>query len=314
MTLPGTTTVTKTREPAVGVRRPWLVVSLSALVGFLLTVVWSAEFVDQTIGASVADSVLGHDAAGTPIAGIASGIAFAFATGMAGTFTACNIAALGAVAPLVGAQSSVRTRLRETLRPLGWLTVGMLAVSGTYGFVVGLVGTGMPQFSTAPSGEGLSPRNIQSMVVFGIIGLAFVYLGLASLGIVRDPLERVSRRFPGARMVVMGALIGGFLVGRPFGLFRQLFRDAAESHNPIYGALAFMLQSAGNIVLIALLFVLLALVAGGRVQRWLTAKPGRLALITGAAFIVAGVFTFLYWDIRVLGRRELIWYPTAPWS
>lgn len=316
MTVPATTATaaTVTAERSVGVRRPWLVVLISALVGFLLTVVWSAEFVDQTIGANVADTVLGRDAAQTPIAGILSGIAFAFATGMAGTFTACNIAALGAVAPLVNARPSLRARLRETLRPLGWLTVGVLAVSGAYGFVVGLVGTGMPQFSTAPSGGGLSARNIQSMVAFGIIGLAFVYLGLASLGIVRDPLERISGRFPDARTLVMGALIGGFLIGRPFGLFRQLFRDAAESHNPIYGAAAFMLQSTGNIVILAVLFVLFALVTGGRTHRWLTARPGRLPLITGVAFVVAGVFTVLYWDVRVLARVDLIWYPTAPWS
>jgi hypothetical protein len=297
-----------------GVRRPWLAAIAAAIAGFVLTIIWSAEFVDQMIGANVANTVLGRDAAHTPIAGILSGIAFAFASGLAGTFTACNIAALGAVAPMVGAKQTLRGRLTETLRPLGWLTVGMLVVSGIYGFIVGLAGTGMPQFSTASSGEGLSPRNIQSMVAFGIIGLAFIYLGLAALGIVRDPLARTAERFPGIRMLVMGALIGAFLVGRPFGLFRQLFRDVAESHNPFYAAAAFMLQSLGNIVIVAVLFVLMVMLTGGRVHRWLTAKPGRLALITGVAFIVAGVFTFLYWDVRVLGRRDLIWYPTAPWA
>ncbi len=303
-----------TPESPAGVRRPWLVVIVSVIAGFLLTVVWSASFVDDTIGAGVADTVLGHEAEDAPITGVLSGIAFAFATGMAGTFTACNIAALGAVAPLVGSRPSLSARLRQVLKPLGWLTVGVLTVSGVYGFIVGLVGTSMPQFSTAQGGEGLSPRNVQSMVAFGIIGLAFLYLGLAALRLVPDPLERISQRFPGARMLVMGALIGGFLIGRPFGLFRQLFRDAAESGNPFYGAAAFMLQSLGNIVLIAVLFVLLALVTGGRAGRWLTARPGRLAIITGASFIVVGVFTFLYWDVRILARRDLIWYPTAPWS
>jgi hypothetical protein len=300
-------------RPAV-VRRPWLAFLVGAFVGFLLTVVWSAEFVDQTIGGTVADTMLGTDASETTLSSVLSGIAFAFATGMAGTFTACNIAVLGAVAPLVGARPPLRTRLLGTLRPLGWLTAGMLAVSGIYGFVVGLVGTNMPQFSTAPSGTGLSPRAIQSMVAFGIIGLAFIYLGLAALGIVRDPLERVSERFPGARTLVIGALIGGFLIGRPYGLFRQLFRDAAESHDPVYGALAFMLQSLGNIVLITVLFIVLAVFTGGRAHRWLTARPGRLPLITGVALVVAGVFTVLYWDVRILARRDIIWYPTAPWS
>jgi hypothetical protein len=304
-------------QPAVpggGVQRPWLVVLLSVLAGFALTVMWSADFVDDTIGQGVADTLLGHDAETTPIGGILSGVAFAFASGMAGTFTACNIAALGTVAPLVGSRPSIGARLREIVRPLGWLALGMFAVAGAYGFVVALVGTDMPQFDESAPGGGLSPRLIQAMVVFGIIGLAFGYLGLAALGIVPDPLARISRRFPGARMLVIGVLIGGFLIGRPFPLFRMLFRDAAESHNPFYGALAFMLQSAGNIVLVSALFVILALAMGGRVHHWLVARPGRLAVVTGSALIVAGAFTVLYWDVRILSFVDIIWYPTAPWA
>ncbi|GAA3037182.1 hypothetical protein [Streptosporangium longisporum] len=318
---PGQSGQSATPEPSAplpagpAVRRPWKVVLLSALAGFLLTVVWSAEFVDHAIGGTVADAVLGRDADATPITGLLSGIAFAFATGLAGTFTACNIAALGAVAPLLGAGRPLKARLLGTLRPLGWLAAGMLTVSGIYGIVAALAGTGMPQFLTTPSGPGMSPRLVQAMVVFGVIGLILLYQGLAALGLVRDPLERISRRFPHARMVVMGALIGAFLVGRPFGLFRQLFRDTAERHDPLYGALAFMLQSVGNIVVVAVLFLILALGTGGRAHRWLTARPGRIAVVTGAAFIVAGVFTLLYWDVRILARREIIpWYPMAPWA
>jgi hypothetical protein len=297
-------------------RRRKLILLLSALAGFGLTVVWSAEFVDQTIGDNVANNVLGHDAKETAIAGIGAGIAFAFVSGVAGTFTACNIAAFGAVAPLLGSTGSRWRRLLLTLRPLGWLAVGMLAVSATYGAIVGIVGTGMPQFSTAPTVPGsLSARTIQSMVVFGIIGLILVYLGLAALGIVKDPLAGVARRFPNAPLILMGALIGGFLIGRPFALFRQMFRDAAERHNPLYGAAAFSLQSLGNILILALLFLALTYLAGGRLQRWLAVKPSRLAAITAAAFIVAGVFTLLYWDVRILERRDIIpWYPVAPWA
>jgi len=296
-------------------RRRGLIVLLSVLAGFLLTVVWSATFVDQTIGDNVANTLLGHEAKGAPIAGIAAGIAFAFASGLGGTFTACNIAAFGAVAPLVGSAGGRWSRFMHTLRPLGWLAVGMIAVSATYGAIVGLVGTSMPQFSTASGGSGLSPRSIQSMVVFGVIGLTMCYLGLAALGVVPDPFARIAKRFPNAPMVFMGALIGGFLIGRPFALFRQLFRDAAESGNPLYGAVAFTLQSLGNIVIMAVLFLILAYFTGGRLQRWFTAKPSRIATITAVAFIVAGAFTFLYWDVRLLARRDMLpWYPTAPWA
>jgi hypothetical protein len=295
-------------------RRRGLVILLSCLAGFLLTVVWSAQFVDSTIGDTVANGLLGHDAKQTPITGIAAGIAFAFVSGLAGTFTACNIAAFGAVAPMLSASGTRWSRLVHTLKPLAWMAVGMLAVSASYGVLVGLIGTGMPQFSTAPSGPGLSGRSIQSLVVFGVIGLSMLYIGLAALGAVPDPFARISRRFPNAAMIFMGALIGGFLVGRPFGLFRKMFRDAAESGNPFYGAAAFSLQSIGNIVIMAVLFLVLAYSTGGRLQRWLAAKPGRMTVITAAALIVAGVFTFLYWDVRLLNSRGIIpWYPVIKW-
>ncbi|WP_461125029.1 hypothetical protein [Saccharothrix stipae] len=315
----------KSRRAAVGTslfvtgefpRRRGLIVLLSSIAGFLLTVVWSAHFVDSVIGDSVANTLLGHNAKETPIQGIAAGIAFAFATGVAGTFTACNIAAFGAVAPMLGSAGSRWAKLVNTLKPIGWLSVGMIPVAALYGVLVGIIGTRMPQFSTAANTPGtLSSRSIQSLIVFGVIGLVMFYLGLAALGLVRDPFRKISQRFPNAPMVFMGVLIGGFLIGRPFGLFRQMFRDAAESHNPLYGAAAFTLQSVGNIIIMALLFLALAYFTGGRLQRWLAAKPARAATLTAVALIVAGVFTFMYWDIRLLARREIIpWYPTAPWS
>ncbi|MDH2429185.1 hypothetical protein [Sphaerisporangium sp. TRM90804] len=298
------------RPPRLG-----LIIALSVLAGFLLTVVWSATFVDATIGDNIANTVLGHDAKEVPISGILAGLAFAFATGLAGSFTACNIAVFGTVAPLLGQTGTARSRLAAVLGPMRWLVVGMVGVSAVYGAIVGIVGTSMPQFSTAPNSVGLSPRSIQSMVVFGIIGLVFVYLGLAALGVVKDPLAKASERFPGARMLVLGVLIGGFLIGRPFGLFRQLFRDAAESGNPLYGAGAFVLQSVGNILIMVALAAVLVLVAGGPIGRWVAANPTRAAVMVGVSFIIVGVFTFLYWDVRLLARREILpWYPIAPWA
>ncbi|WP_338015576.1 hypothetical protein [Streptomyces sp. CB03234] len=297
-------------------RRRALIILVSALFGFALTVVWSAEFVDRTIGDNVASGLLGHEVRDAPIKGALAGVAFALATGVAGTFTACNVAAFSAIAPLAGSVRTRRGRLAQVLKPLGPLAAGAVLVSALYGVIVALVGTGMPQFQESAGGasSGFSARLVQAMVVYGIIGLVMVYLGLASMGLVRDPLARVSARYPGAPMFVMGALIGAFLIGRPFALFRQLFRDAAESHNVLYGAVAFSLQAFGNVLIMAVLFVLMALLAGDRLGRWFEADPRRASAVMAVAFIAAGVFMILYWDVRILARREVIWYPMAPWA
>jgi hypothetical protein len=199
--------------------------------------------------------------------------------------------------------------VRDTLTPLGWIAIGMVSVSAVYGAVVAIAGTRMPQFSTAASGGGLSPRAIQSMIAFGVVGLGFLWLGLIALGLVRNPLAR----HPRAPLVLMGALIGGLLVGRPFALFRVMFRDSAQSHDVVYAVASFVLQSVGNIVVMALLFLLLAHGTGGRLQHWLAAKPARLSLVTGAGLLVAGTFTLLYWDVRVLARAGVLWYPMIGW-
>ena len=288
------------------------VIVLAVLAGLALTALWSASFVDSVIGDNVANTILGHNAKATPIDGVVMGTIFAFVSGLAGSFTACNIAAFGAVAPLVGGEASGRRRFATTLKPLGWIAAGMLTVSIVYGVIVALVGTSMPQFSTAQT-SGLSARSLQSMIAFGVIAIGFLVLGLASLGVIGNPLGALTRRFPATPLVVLGALIGGFLIGRPYPLFRIMFRDAAASHNVLYGAAAFALQSLGNIVIMALLFLLLTHATGGRVQRWLAARPGRIATVTGAALIVAGTFTLLYWDVRTLGRLGLIWFPAVGW-
>ncbi|MFF3775645.1 hypothetical protein [Streptomyces sp. NPDC002232] len=295
-------------------RRRALVVAVSALFGFALTVVWSAEFVDRTIGDTVADTLLGHTAKGSPIPGALAGVFFALVTGIAGTFTACNIAVFSALAPLTGGRSvSRRGRMAAALRPLGQLAAGAVAVSAVYGMLVAMSGTGMPQFDESQGG-GLSGRLIQAMVVYGLIGLVMTYLGLSALGVVRDPLAKLSARYPSAPMLFMGGLIGAFLIGRPFPLFRQLFRDAARSHDVLYGSVAFSLQTVGNILVMSVLFLLVTGLFGDRLHRWMTKRPSRSAALMAAGFIAAGVFLVLYWDVRLLARRDLIWYPLAPWA
>lgn len=293
-------------------RRRWLIITLSVLAGALLASLWSFHFVDSVIGDNVANTLLGHDAREEPITGLVAGTAFAFVTGLAGTFTACNIAAFGAIAPMADSASGVR--LMRMLRPVGWLTVGMVAVSAVYGAGGVLVGDALPQLSEAVHSSGIPYRLIQASIVFGIVGAAFLYLGLAALRVVPDPLERASARFPNIRLVVLGALIGGFLIGRPFPLFRELFAYSVATGNPFYGAAVFVLQSLGNITLVIALFALLVYGTRGRFVRWLAAKPARVTTLTAVAFIVVGAFTVLYWDVRLPAQFGFGWYPVVDWG
>lgn len=275
----------------------------SAVAGVLLAILWSYEFVDHVIGANVANTLLGEDAATTSLAGTAAGLVFAFVSGLAGTFTACNIAMAASVGPMSQAGAT------SLWRPFGHFTLGMVGVSAVYGAVGVLIGTGLPQLSSATVGT-MPVRLVQSAVVFGVVGLALTYIGLATLGVVRD----VFRGRPVARVVVLGALVGAFLIGRPYPMFIKLFRSAVESGNPLYGAGTFVLQSLGNIVLVAILFAVLSLVTRGRFLAAVARNPRRTTAVGAALLIALGVFLLVYWDVRVPSIFGIGWFPTMPYN
>ncbi|WP_431945323.1 hypothetical protein [Micromonospora marina] len=294
-------------------RRRLMLALVSAAAGVLLAVLWSFELVDKVIGDNVANTVLGHDAKETAITGAAAGMIFAFVSGFAGTFTACNIAVAASVGPMsqvsgAGPADGTGPALRALLRPVGWLAAGMVVVSAGYGVIGVLAGDRLPQLSTEAVG-GVPVRLIQSSVVFGVIGLALTYLGLAALKLVPD----VFARRPVARVATIGALVGGFLVGRPYPMFNKLFHWAVDTGNPLYGALAFTLQSLGNIVLVTVVFTVAVALSRGRVLAW-TADPRRAAAVTGALLVALGVFTVVYWDVRVPALFGFGWFPRMPYN
>jgi cytochrome c biogenesis protein CcdA len=289
-------------------RRGWVVAG-AVLAGALLAYAWSAEFVDREIGLTVADSMLGHDAGGTVIAGSLAGALFAVVSGLAGTVTACNVAVFGALPAVAGGAATRRARMRAVLTSLGWFGAGLMGVAAGYGVLAVALGPGMPQLSTATVGSGMPVRLVQSVVVFGLVGLAFGYLGLAALALVPDPFAARPR----LRLVVLGVLVGAFLVGRPYPLFFKLLGFAVESGNPAYGALTMMLQAFGTIVVFAALALLLTAGLGERVARWLT-HPPRAALAGGVALLLLGAFLVLYWDVRLPARFGYGWFPAAPWN
>lgn len=305
--------VVNTRPPRIEgrpVRRVPLIV-FSVLAGFAIAVLWYAQLSDTDIGVNAANGILGHNALTTSIGGSAAGILFAFATGLAGSFTACNVAAFSAVAPLMEDARSVRSRMQLALRPLGWLTVGLIVVAGSYGAIGATLGKSIPQLSTAMIGNKVPERVLQSVIVFSVIGLVFIYLGLAAIDVVPDPLRRLTQRFPHTPQLVMGALIGGFLIGRPWPVFYKMFEYAASTHNGFYGALIFILIGLGNILLMALLFLALSM---SRFQHWLRADPARIAKFTASALLIGGAFTFIYWGVRAPANFGYGWFPHMPWN
>ena len=285
----------------------WLVGSVG--LGLALAVVWSPSFVDQTIGENGATTILGYSVTATPIGSVLMAIGFAFVSGLTGTFTACNVAGLSAIAPLsAGRQPSMKSALQS----LGWLALGTVTVAGLYGAIGALLGPSIPQLSHALLGT-LPIRLIQSMVVFGILGLVLLMMGLASLGAPTLTLPR-GRGREISRLLLIGGLIGAFLIGRPFPLFVKIFQYAAASHNPGLGALVFVLQALGNIALLALIFLAVSVVARGRLLRWLAARPDRLARFNGIALLAAGTFLIAYWCIRLPAVFGIGWWPRVPWS
>ncbi|MFL6163705.1 MAG: hypothetical protein ACJ74U_15985 [Jatrophihabitantaceae bacterium] len=295
---------------SIGAHRARITV-VSLVIGLAIAALWSPQLVDDDIGVNVVHGLLGRDAATTSLSGTITGLVFAFVVGVAGTFTACNIAVFAAVAPIVHDRGTLSGRVRQALRPLGWLAVGALVTAGLYGAIGASLGSRIPQLSTATVGAHHFPvRLLQSLVVFGLIGLVMLYLGAAALGAVPDPLARLAIRWEPAPQVFMGVLIGGFLIGRPWPLFHLMFAHAAANHDAAFGAAAFVLVAAGNMLLMVLLFLLL-LVTG--LPRWLSRKPNRVVAMTAAAWLVGGSFTFVYWAIRLPARLGYGWFPTMPW-
>jgi len=288
-------------------RLVWLAGSVA--FGLALALIWSPSFVDQTIGEHGATTILGYDVTATPIGGVLMAIGFAFISGLTGTFTACNVAGLSAIAPLSGSR---QPSLVSALRSLGLLALGTSLVAGLYGAIGALIGPSIPQLSHALVG-GFPVRLIQSMVVFGILGLVLLVMGLAYLGAPTLTLPRTRGRKISS-LLLIGGLIGAFLVGRPFPLFVKIFQYAAASHNPALGALVFVLQALGNIAVLALVFLAIAVVARGRLLRWLAARPDRLARFNAIALLAAGTFLIAYWCVRLPAVFGIGWWPKVPWS
>lgn len=286
--------------------RQLLLAAGSILAGAILTAIWSYRFVDEVIGGTILRTFLGEATVALPITSTVAGALFAFVSGIAGTFTACNICAFSALAPMTTEEKTIG----KTLQPLLYLAVGLILVSGVYGAIGALWGPSLPQLSTGTFGNTNFPlRLLQSSIVFVLLGAIMIAWGLISLNLIPNPLAAVSYRYPWMKFTFMGGLIGAFLIGRPFQPFRKMFEYAAATHDPLYGAFVFILQAVGNVLIMVLLFLLLRYGAGGRFQRWLGANPRRAQAIMAIAFLTGGAFFVTYWGLRIPAIFDIGWWP-----
>ncbi|MGH9246599.1 MAG: hypothetical protein ACRD29_20270 [Acidimicrobiales bacterium] len=306
-------TVAATEEEAAA-RTPWRLIVVSVVVGAALAILWFSDFVDDTIGGGITSNVLGKDGESFAITNGLMGAGFAFVTGVAGTFTACNIAVFGALAPMIGQKRSVGSHLALVLKPVAWMMGAAMTVAGVYGAIGVYIDGIVPTLSETNYGDDLSGRRLQAAVVFSTIGVILVWRALAAIGVVRHPLARMAERHPRTDMVLMGALVGAFVIGRPWGTFRNMYEYAGSTDNPIIGFSTFALQALGNVFIVALVFVIVMLLSRGRLERFMTAKPTRLASLTASSLLVAGTFFILYWGVKSGARAGGFWWPTLPWQ
>ena len=141
-----------------------------------------------------------------------------------------------------------------------------------------------------------------------------LWRGLSYAGLVRNPLADLFARRPWSETVLLGGLIGAFLIGRPYPPFRHLFAYAAATDDPLIGFATFALQSAGNVLGVVALYLIVLATTRGRFQRWLMSDPGRSDRVATAAFVTVGVFFLVYWSVRLAPRAGLVWWPTMPWN
>lgn len=295
-------------------RSAWRAALIGAGLGILLAIIWSFELVDSVIGDSVANAVLGANAKQMSLDGSGWGtsLLFGLATGLASTFTACNCVVFSCVAPLAQGGGGGRS----VLRTIGWMSLGIVTVTATYGLVGTLLESAIPSLSdrVLPIGTGYPMRLVQATAVFVILGAICTWHGLASLDLVRSPLRPLLDRHAWLYPWLLGLMIGCFSVGRPFPLFRKLLSHLSADGQVWLGALTLSLQGLANTAVVLLILLLLLYGTGGRFTRWLGQRPNLGRRLTGISMMVGGLFFLAYWGLRVPSYFGIGWFPHMPWN
>lgn len=274
----------------------------AVVLGILIAGFWNYHLVDGFGKEIIAGGTIGDTAelAGSFAShGSVFGILFAAVAGLAATFTACNCVVFAMLPGLACSTENKGTSVRLT-HVVGAFLGGVLAISGLYGLVIGILG---------PQGvEALNARSVrltQAQVVFTGLGGIMVVWSLFELGLLErwsQSLPERTRDFfahPTTKAGLLGTMVGLFAVGRPFPVFRQFLSYAAEASSPLYGAGVMMVQGAGQVLLMILLFALLIWGAGHRLSRWARTNPYQPRLVSGLALLAGGTFFIYYWGLSL---------------
>ncbi|MGX4583713.1 hypothetical protein [Paenibacillus chitinolyticus] len=286
-------------------RLGWALAALAA--GILLAGFWNYKAVDGFGRTVIAENLVGNTAklAGDyGQRGSGFGFLFAWAAGLAATFTACNCVVytmLPGLACPVNPGRPARSVRGAALRSLGLFTLGMLVVCAAYGAYIGTLG---------PQGvEALNVRTVrlqQAELTFTGIGIVMLLWGMISLGLWNTflsayvPLNiRGFLRKASTQASIMGILSGLFTVGRPYPIFRDLLTYAASAQSPFYGALVMLAQGVGQITVMLLMFFLILLLFGKSLARQAAAKPYRQELFSSIALLAGGAYFVFYWGLAI---------------
>ncbi len=286
----------------------WVIILAAIAVGLLLAILWSPAVADDAIGETIANTILGSTAKTVPLDNALFGIAFAIAAGLGTTFTACNCAVFSCIAPLTREKGQANMGVGRLLL---WMCIGVIAVTAAYGIIGAIPGSRVPSLSQAVVhlSHNYPVRLLQSTMVFVSLGILLLFWGLVALQIASNPLKRLVQQHPWLVPLFLGAIVGGFTIGRPFPLFHKLFQYSAGTGDPALSALLIALQGLGNIAVMALLFVLLTRGTKGRFERWLRGNPLRARTITAISMIGGGTFLIAYWGLRVPAAFGIGWFP-----
>lgn len=274
----------------------------AVVLGVLIAGFWNYHLVDGFGKDVIAGSTIGDTAnlAGSYGShGAAFGFLFAAVAGAAATFTACNCVVF-ALLPGLACSVEDEKSAASPLSVAGWFIGGVLLICGLYGLIVGTLGPGGVEVLNSDS-----VRLTQAQTVFTALGVIMLGWGLVELGMLRRITRRLSEKTraffarPTTKAGLLGTMVGLFAVGRPYPVFRQFLSYAAEAGNPLYGAGVMMVQGAGQILLMILLFVLLVWAAGHRLGRWAHEKPYQSRLVSGLALLVGGTFFVYYWGLSL---------------